>query len=218
MEAHGSQRWSPSRRQDGNDSHLGLDSPLLDLEAGEVTIAPARLLSSREIGDGFRVAWRPSGTDALQVEAFGEENTLTLNRKEVFGAIAAGTLKNGPLEFWRAGTLSKRADFGPQGRDWDTIGLDTGWRIPLVVPVRAEFSAGVGENSTGQNGFAWLAGLHYNRVLQGEPDTSPFKAGVEFASGGQGFPGAQKRPRRSARGHVSLRFSATPAYTEAYAN
>jgi hypothetical protein len=197
--------------------HLGLYSPQLDLEAGEVTTGPARLLSSREIGDGFRVAWRPDGNDKLQIEAFAEENTLTLNRKDVFGALASGTLKNGPLEFWRAGTLSKRGDIGPQGRDWDTIGVDTGWKISLAVPVRAEFSAGAGEKGAGHSGFAWLAGLHYNRVLQGELETFPFQAGVEFASGDKDFPGAQNG-RDDQHAYLSFRFSTNPTDTEAYAN
>lgn len=197
--------------------HLGFYNPYFDLEAGEVTTAPARLLSSREIGDGFRAAVRPTGSDKLQVEAFAEENTLSLIRKEVFGATVSGRLKDSPLEFWRVGTLSKRGDIGPQGRDWDTVGVDTGWRIPLTIPLRAEFSAAAGENSNGQSGVAWLAGLHYNRLLQGEPDTSPLKAGVEFAAGEKGFPGEQNG-RDDRRAYASFRFSANPTYLEAYAN
>ena len=197
--------------------HLGLYNPYYDVEGGETTTEPARLLSSRETGDGVRVAVRPYGNDDLQVQAFAEENTLTLNRKDVFGATISGKLPDSPLEFWRVGTLSKRGDVGPQGRHWDTIGIDTGWKIPLTIPLRAEFSVAAGENSNAQSGYAWLAGLHYNRAAGGEPDTSPLKAGVEFASGGKGFPGTQNG-RDDKRAYVSFRFSVNPTYAEAYAN
>jgi hypothetical protein len=197
--------------------HLGLYNPYFDLEGGEITTAPVRLLSSRETGDGFRAAVRPAGNDSLQIEAFTERNTLTINPKDVFGATLSGTVQNSPLEYWSAGTLSKRGDIGPQGRDWDTVGADTGWKIPLTIPLRAELSAAAGENNDGQSGVAWLAGLHYNRTLQGEPDTSPLKAGVELASGEKGFPGAQNG-RDDQRAYVNFRFSANPTYVEGYAN
>jgi hypothetical protein len=197
--------------------HLGLYNPRFDLESGEITTTSSRLLSSRETGDGLRIAVRPTASDNLQLEAFAEQNTLTLTRKEVFGASASGTLRNSPLEFWRAGTLSKRDDVGPQGKDWDTIGFDTGWKIPGSIPLRAEVSLGAGENSDGQSGLAWLAGLHYNRILPGEIDGSPVKAGIEFASGGKGFPGAQNG-RDDQRAYVSYRISTAPNYVEAYAN
>ena len=197
--------------------HLGLYNPYFDLEGGEVTTAPPRLLSSRETGDGARVALRPTGSDQLQLEAFAEQNTLTVNSKDVFGTMLSGVVQNSALEFWRIGTLSKRGDIGPQGRDWDTVGVDTGWKFPLAIPLRGEFSLGGGENSEGQNGTAWLAGLHYNRTLPGEKDDSPLKAGVEFASGDKGFPGAQNG-RDDQRGYVTLRLSTNPTYLEAFAD
>jgi hypothetical protein len=197
--------------------HLGFYNPYFDLEGGEITTAPSRLLSSRETGDGLRAAVRPTGKDNLQLEAFAERNTLTLNRKDVFGATISGAVQNSPLEFWRVGTLSKRGDVGPQGRNWDAIGADTSWNIPLTIPLRAELSAAAGENSEGQNGVAWLAGLHYNRALPGEPDISPLKAGVEFASGDKGYPG-QQNGRDDRRAYASYRFSTNPTYLEAYAN
>ena len=197
--------------------HLGLYNPYFDLEAGEITTAPPRLLSSREMGDGARVAVRPTGKENLQVEAFAERNTLTLNQKDVFGAMVSGAVQKSPLEFWRLGTLSKRGDIGPQGRDWDTVGLDTGWKIPLTIPLRAELSAAAGESSEGRSGVAWLAGLHYNRAQPGEADTSPLKAGVELASGDKGFPG-QQNGREDWRAYASFRFSANPTYVEGYAN
>ncbi|MBA3832127.1 MAG: hypothetical protein H0X34_09580 [Chthoniobacterales bacterium] len=197
--------------------HLGLYNPYFDLEGGEITTAPPRLLSSREMGDGARVAVRPSGKENLQLEAFAERNTLTLNQKDVFGATVSGTVPKSPLEFWRLGTLSKRGDIGPQGRDWDTVGLDTGWKVPLALPLRAELSAAAGENGEGRSGVAWLAGLHYNRDLPGEADTSPLKAGVEFASGDKDFPG-QQNGREDRRAYASFRFSANPTYVEGYAN
>jgi SdrD B-like domain len=197
--------------------HLGLYNPYFDLEGGEITTAPPRLLSSREIGDGARVAVRPTGNEELQLEAFAERNTLTITRKDVFGTMLSGTLQNSPLEWWRVGTLSKRGDIGPQGRDWDTVGVDTGWKVPLPIPLRAEFSLGAGENNEGQDGVAWLAGLHYNRTQHGEKDDSPLKAGVEFASGDKGFPGAQNG-RDDQRAYVTFRLSANPTYVEAFAD
>src|SRR6266576_3676357 len=50
--------------------HLGIFNPYFDLEAGEITIEPAQLLSTRETGDGGRVAVRPTGKENLQIEAF----------------------------------------------------------------------------------------------------------------------------------------------------
>ncbi len=197
--------------------HLGLYNPYFDLEAGEVATAPPRLLSTRETGDGARVAVRPMGKDNLQIEAFAEQNSLTLTRKDVFGATVSGSVQDSPLEFWRVGILSKRGDIGPQGRDWDAFGLDTGWKIPVVIPLRAEFSVAAGENSGGGSGVAWLAGLHYNRTRPGENDDSPLKAGVELASGDKGFPGAQNG-RDDQRAYASFRFSANPTYLEAYAD
>lgn len=197
--------------------HLGLYNPYFDLEGGEITTAPPRLLSSRETGDGARVAVRPAGNDQFQLEAFAERNTLTVNSKDVVGTMVSGTVQNSPLEFWRIGTLSKRGDVGPQGRDWDTGGVDTGWKFPLAIPLRGEFSLGGGENSEGQSGTAWLAGLHYNRTLPGEKDDSPLKAGVEVASGDTGFPGAQNG-RDDQRAYVAFRLSANPTYVEAFAD
>ena len=48
-------------------------------------------------------------------------------------------------------------------------------------------------------------------------DTSPLKAGVEFASGDRNFPGAQNG-RDDQRAYVSFRFSADPTYVQAYAD
>ena len=197
--------------------HLGIFNPYFDLEAGEITTEPARLLSTRETGDGGRVAVRPTGKENLQIEAFAEENTLTITRKDVFGATVSGALSNSPLEFWRVGSLSKRGDIGPQGSDWDAVGLDTGWKIPVAIPLRAELSVAVGENNENQSGAAWLAGLHYNRTRPGEDDDSPLKAGVEVASGDRNFPGAQNG-RDDQRAYVSFRFSADPTYVQAYAD
>ena len=197
--------------------HLGIFNPSFDLEAGEITTEPARLLSTRETGDGGRVAVRPNGKENLQIEAFAEENTLTINRKDVFGATVSGAPSDSPLEWWRVGTLSKRGDIGPQGSDWDALGLDTGWKIPVAIPLRAELSVAVGENNENQSGAAWLAGLHYNRTRPGEIDDSPLKAGVEFASGDRDFPGAQNG-RDDQHAYVSFRFSADPTYVQAYAD
>ena len=149
------------------------------------------------------MAVRPTGKDNLQIEAFAEENTLTITRKDVFGATVSGALSDSPLEFWRVGTLSKRGDIGPQGSDWDAVGLDTGWKIPVAIPLRAELSVAVGENNENQSGAAWLAGLHYNRTRPGEDDDSPLKAGVEVASGDRNFPGAQNG-RDDQRAYVSF--------------
>jgi hypothetical protein len=197
--------------------HLGIFNPYFDLEAGEVTTEPARLLSTRETGDGGRVAVRPNGKENLQIEAFAEENTLTITRKDVFGATVSGALSDSPLEFWRVGSLSKRGDIGPQGSDWDAAGLDTGWKIPIAIPLRAELSVAAGKNNEHQSGAAWLAGLHYNRTRPGEDDESPLKAGIEFASGDRNFPGAQNG-RDDQRAYVSFRFSANPTYVQAYAD
>lgn len=197
--------------------HLGLYNPRFDLEAGEVSSTPARLLSTREIGDGARVAWRPDGTDKLQLEVFGEENTLTLNRKDVFGATISGKLRGNPLEWWRVGTLSKRGDVGPQGKDWDAAGIDTGWKIPLALPLRAEVSVAAGKNGAGKAGVAWLAGAYFNRASPGEIEDSPLHAGVEFASGGKNFPG-QQNGRDDRRAFINYRFGSAPNFLEGYAN
>ena len=179
--------------------HLGIFNPYFDLEAGEITTEPARLLSTRETGDGGRVAVRPTGKDNLQIEAFAEENTLTITRKDVFGATVSGALSDSPLEFWRVGTLSKRGDIGPQGSDWDAVGLDTGWKIPVAIPLRAELSVAVGENNENQSGAAWLAGLHYNRTRPGEVDdlTPESRRRVRFRR--QELSRRAKRSRRPAR-------------------
>jgi hypothetical protein len=195
--------------------HLALLNPRFDIEAGEISVAPARLLSSRETGDGLRVAYRPR--PGLQIEAFGERNTLTLTDKTVFGASISGVAKTGALEFWKLGTLSKRDDVGPQGKNWDAAALETGWKLPGTFPLRAELSAGLGRNDEGGSGSAWLAGLHYNRTLPGEKDTSPLKAGVEFATGEKGFPGVQNG-REDRRAYVTLRLSEKPFFSEAYIN
>jgi hypothetical protein len=190
--------------------HLGLHNPRFDVEAGEVTVTPPRLLSPRELGDGGRVALRPlADKEALQVEAFAEQNTLTLTNKEVFGANISGKVRNSPIEWWRVGSLSKRHDVGPQGRDWDSLGWETGWKLPGRVPFRAEISAGTGANHEGESGVAWLAGLHYNRALPTEKDLSPLHAGVEFARGDKGFPGAQNG-REDRRAYATLRLSQEP--------
>lgn len=198
--------------------HFGLYNPHWDLELGEVSAVSARLLSPRETGDGVRAAMRPlSRPESLQVEIFTERNTLTLNRKDVFGAALSGSPASGPLEFWRVASLSKRRDRGPQGRDWDSVALESGWKIPLKIPLRAELSAAVGRNHEGQSGAAWQAALHHNRTLPGEKDESPLKAGVEYAVGGKGFPGTQNG-REDRRGYASYRFREDPAYLEAYAS
>ena len=197
--------------------HLGFYNPYFDLEGGEITTAPPTLLSSRETGDGVRAAVRPTGTEKIQVEAFAERNSLTLNRKDVFGATASGVVQNSPLEFWRVGILSKRGDIGPQGRDWDAIGVDTGWKIPLALPLRAEVSAAAGKNGEGKTGVAWKAGFHYNRTVRGESDTSPVKAGIELASGDKEFPG-QQNGREDRRAYLTFRVSAEPVFVEVYAN
>ncbi len=190
--------------------HLGLHDPRFDVEAGEVTVTPPRLLSPRELGDGGHVAVRPlADKDALQLEAFAEQNTLTLTSKDVFGATASGKVRNSSLEWWRVGTLSKRHDVGPQGRDWDSAGWESGWRLPGPLPFRAEVSAAAGANHEGGSGAAWLAGLHYNRALPGEKNLSPLHAGVEFARGDKGFPGAQNG-REDRRAYATLRLSQEP--------
>ncbi len=197
--------------------HLGFYNPYFDLEAGEVTTAPPVLLSSRETGDGIRAAFRPFGNPKLQLEAFAEENTLTLNRKTVFGTSMSGLITNSPLEWWRVGTLSKRDDVGPQGRNWDAVGVDTGWRIPLALPLRAEGSIAGGSNGEGRSGFAWLLGFHFNRTLPGEPDNYPLKAGIEFASGDKDFPGVQNG-REDRRAYVTYRLFSNPVLVELFAN
>ncbi len=198
--------------------HLGLYNPHWDLELGEISAVAARLLSSRETGDGVRVAVRPlARPESVQVEVFAERNTLTLVRKDVFGAAISGRPAAGPIESWRVDTLSKRGDVGPQGKNWDSLAFESGWKLPVEIPLRAELSVGAGQNSEGQNGFAGLAGLHYNRTLPNEKDTSPVKAGVEFATGEKSFPGAQNG-RDDRRAYVSFRISANPTYAEAYAN
>ncbi len=219
-QGHGNESSALSALPSGNTRnffHLGFYNPYYDLEAGEVTTAPPYLLSTRETGDGVRAAVRPSGTEKLQVEAFAERNSLTLTRKDVFGATVSGVVQNSPLESWRVGILSKRGDIGPQGRDWDAVGVDTSWRIPLALPLRAEVSAAVGQNSTGKTGGAWRAGFHYNRTMRGEPDNSPVKAGVEFASGDKNFPG-QQNGRDDRRAYLTFRVSAEPVFVEVYAN
>lgn len=195
--------------------HLGILNPSFDFEVGEITTAPPRLLSSRETGDGVRVAYRPR--PGWQMEAFGERNTLTLTDKTVFGSALSRTSKIGPLEFWRIGTLGKRDDVGPQGRNWDSAAIESGWKLPGTFPLRAEVSGAIGRNDEGRSGSAWLAGLHYNRTLPGEADTSPLKAGAEFANGEKGFPGIQNG-REDRRAYVNLRLSANPIYSEAYFN
>ena len=179
--------------------HLGIFNPYFDLEAGEITTEPARLLSTRETGDGGRVAVRPTGKDNLQIEAFAEENTLTITRKDVFGATVSGALSDSPLEFWRVGTLSKRGDIGPQGSDWDAVGLDTGWKIPVAIPLRAELSVAVGENNENQSGAAWLAGLHYNRTRPGEDDDLAPEGRSRIRFRRQELSRRAKRSRRPAR-------------------
>ena len=203
--------------QGPNFFHLGVYNPYFDFEAGEITIGSDRLLTPHETAAGFRVAVRPVGSARLQIEAFGGENRLTLNHNDVFGATVSGAVLNSPLEFWRVGILGKRGDIGPQGSDWNAAGVDTGWKIPLTIPLRTELAVAGGQNSEGQNGVAWLAGLHYNRVFPGEPDTSPLKMGVEIASGGNGFPGAQNGLDDQVA-YLSYRFSSSPTYLEAYAN
>jgi hypothetical protein len=197
---------------------LGLLNPHWDLELGEISAASGRLLSSRETGDGIRVAVRPlQRPQSVQVEVFTERNTLTLNRKDVFGASVSGSPATGPLEFWRVGSLSKRGDEGPQGRNWDSVGLETAWKLPVQIPLRAEFSVAAGQNDDGRSGSAWLGGLHYNRTIPGEKEASPVKAGFEYAAGGKSFPGTQNG-REDRRAYASIRFSESPTYAEAYAN
>jgi hypothetical protein len=195
--------------------HLGILHPQFDVEAGEFSTAPPRLLSSRETGDGLRVAYRPG--PGWQIETFVERNTLTLTDKTVFGAMLGRTVSTGSLEFWRIGTLGKRGDVGPQGRNWNAAALESGWRLPGRFPLRAELSGAFGRNNDGNSGSAWLAGLHYNRTLPGETDLSPIKAGGEFATGAKGFPGIQNG-REDRRAYFSVRLSSTPSYSEAYFN
>ncbi len=197
--------------------HLGLYNPSFDLEGGEITTAPARLLSSRETGDGVRAAVRPLGNDKLQVEAFWEQNTLTLNNEQVFGAAVNGVVLNSPLEWWRVGELSKRGDIGPQGSNWNAVAIDTGWKIPLTTPLRAELSLAGGDNGEGHGGLACLAGIYYNRTLPGETNDSPLQAGFEYAYGDRDYPGEQNG-RDDRRAYLSYRFSSSPTLLEAYAN
>ena len=192
---------------------VGIVHPRYEIEAGEVSAAPPRLLSSRETGDGVRVGFRP--TPDWLVEAYCERNRLTLTDKTVFGAALSRLSNMGPLEFWKIGALGKRDDVGPQGRDWDAAALDTGWKLPGAIPLRAEISGAFGQNEERRAGAAWLAGLHYNRTRPGETDASPLKAGAEFASGGKDFPGIQNG-REDRRGYVTFRVSSEPLMSEAF--